>query len=212
MSRTNGRSIFVDMARVTQEHLDARRQQILDASRRCFIRNGFHTTSMQDILSEANLSSGALYRYFRSKEEIIVAIAQDVLAQVAHGIESALEPDVPLSADAIFSRLFLTIERIDAEQDIARMAVQVWGEALRSPVVAEQVRVSVGQTLQILAARIRIYQELGSISSGVAPEHMARAVVSVLPGFILQRALLGDIDAATFGSAFSALLSTEPTA
>ena len=198
------------MARVTQEHLDARRQQILDASRRCFIRNGFHTTSMQDILSEANLSSGALYRYFRSKEEIIVAIAQDVLAQVAAGIETALAADEPLSADAIFSRLFLTIERIDAEQDIARMAVQVWGEALRSPVVAEQVRVSVGQTLQILAARIRIFQEGGSISSSVSPEHMARAVVSVLPGFILQRALLGDIDAATFGSAFSALIGTEP--
>lgn len=200
------------MARVTQEHLDARRQQILDASRRCFIRNGFHTTSMQDILSEANLSSGALYRYFRSKEEIIVAIAQGVLAQIAHGIEVSLDPDVPLSADEIFRRLFVTIERIDAEQDIARMAVQVWGEALRSPVVAEQVKVSVGQTLQILAGRIRIYQEHGTISSSVAPEHLARAVVSVLPGFILQRALLGDIDAATFGSAFSALINTEQSA
>src|ERR1700685_4704206 len=68
--------------RITQEHLDARRRQILDAARRRFIKNGFHATSMQDVLTEADLSAGAVYRYFRGKEDIIAAIADEALAEL----------------------------------------------------------------------------------------------------------------------------------
>lgn len=63
------------MARVSQEHLDARRRQILDGAARCFARDGFHATSMQDVLKEVGLSAGAVYRYFTGKEDLIAAIA-----------------------------------------------------------------------------------------------------------------------------------------
>ena len=59
------------MPKVTQAHLEARRQQILDAAFGCFARQGFHQTTMQDICREAELSPGAVYRYFDSKEAII---------------------------------------------------------------------------------------------------------------------------------------------
>lgn len=197
------------MARVSQEYLDARRQHILDASRRCFVRNGFHATSMQDILSEANLSSGALYRYFRSKDDIIVAIAQDVLAGLAELIETALDPDEALRPEELLGRLLTTFERMDNEQDIARMAVQVWSEALRSPKITGQVKESLGATLRILTGRIRTYQERGTIPDNVPAEHIARAIAGVMPGFMLQRAILGDVDATMFQSAFAALMSPE---
>ena len=59
------------MPKVTEEHLEARRTQILDAALACFSRNGFHQTTMHDICSEAGLSPGAVYRYFDSKEAMI---------------------------------------------------------------------------------------------------------------------------------------------
>ena len=46
------------MPRVSEDHLLARRQQILDAARVCFLRDGFHNTSMQDVIAEAGLSVG----------------------------------------------------------------------------------------------------------------------------------------------------------
>jgi AcrR family transcriptional regulator len=55
------------MPKVTEAHLEARRQQILDAALACFSRRGFHQSTMQDICQEAELSPGAVYRYFRSK-------------------------------------------------------------------------------------------------------------------------------------------------
>ena len=70
------------MPKVTQQYRDARRDQILGAARRCFLRDGFHSTSMQDLFAEAGLSAGAVYRYFASKDEVIVAIAEENMREV----------------------------------------------------------------------------------------------------------------------------------
>ena len=65
------------MPKVSQQHRDARREQILAAARRCFLRDGFHATSMQDLFAESGLSSGAVYSYFASKDDVIEAIAEE---------------------------------------------------------------------------------------------------------------------------------------
>lgn len=54
----------------------ARREHILDAAEVCFARAGFHRTTMQDICKEAEISPGALYVYFASKEDLIAGIAE----------------------------------------------------------------------------------------------------------------------------------------
>jgi AcrR family transcriptional regulator len=61
------------MPKISEEKRQARRDQILTASWRCFSRRGIHSTSMEDIIREANLSSGAVYLYFQSKEELCLA-------------------------------------------------------------------------------------------------------------------------------------------
>ena len=62
------------MPRVSEEHLERRRQQIVDAAQRCFARRGFHQSSMQDVFAESGLSAGAVYRYFKSKDELVAAL------------------------------------------------------------------------------------------------------------------------------------------
>jgi AcrR family transcriptional regulator len=53
------------------------RRRVLDAAAQCFTRNGFHATSMHEICAVAEMSPGALYRYFPSKEAIIIAIVEE---------------------------------------------------------------------------------------------------------------------------------------
>ena len=60
-----------------------RRSEILAAAQTCFARSGFHQTSMQEICAEAGMSPGNLYRYFRSKEDIIAGIAERDRAETA---------------------------------------------------------------------------------------------------------------------------------
>jgi AcrR family transcriptional regulator len=73
-----------DAMRTANTQLAAdRRNEILDAARRCFVRSGFHAASMQEICAEAAMSPGNLYRYFASKEDLIAGIAERDRAEVA---------------------------------------------------------------------------------------------------------------------------------
>ena len=72
----------------------ARREHILDAAGVCFARSGFHRTTMQDICKEAEISPGALYVYFASKEDLIAGIAERDRAEFAeHFAELSSAPD-----------------------------------------------------------------------------------------------------------------------
>ena len=61
------------MPKVSDSYLETKRQQLLDAAITCFARNGFSETTIEDICREAGVSHGALYRHFKSKEDIIEA-------------------------------------------------------------------------------------------------------------------------------------------
>jgi len=49
------------MPKVTVEHIEARRRQIIDSAFDCFAKKGFHQTTMQDVCNAAGLSAGAVY-------------------------------------------------------------------------------------------------------------------------------------------------------
>ncbi len=59
---------------------DMQRDRILSAAQACFIEHGFHSASMASIAATAEMSAGLIYRYFSSKNEIIVAIIERQLA------------------------------------------------------------------------------------------------------------------------------------
>ncbi len=68
--------------KVSEEYLEDRRNQILNAAVATFSRNGFHQTTIEDIRLEAGLSRGAVYHYFKTKEDIIDAIRERSARQV----------------------------------------------------------------------------------------------------------------------------------
>lgn len=70
-----------------QERAEIQRNRILCAAQCCFIRHGFHAASMASIAAAAQMSPGLIYRYFDSKNAIILAIIerqnQEVRADIA---------------------------------------------------------------------------------------------------------------------------------
>ena len=56
-------------------------QQIVDAAIRVFARNGYYNSRVSDIAREAGIASGTIYLYFRTKDEILVTLFREKMAQ-----------------------------------------------------------------------------------------------------------------------------------
>jgi AcrR family transcriptional regulator len=76
---------------------EIRRNQILDAATKVFVRLGFQHARMDDIVEESGLSKGTLYWYFKSKEDIINAILRRLFTGVLENLESLLQAEGPAS-------------------------------------------------------------------------------------------------------------------
>ncbi|MFN2128029.1 MAG: TetR/AcrR family transcriptional regulator [Anaerolineales bacterium] len=59
---------------------ESRKRQILDAASNVFSKKGFHDARMDDIVKQSGLSKGTIYWYFKSKDEIITCILDDIFA------------------------------------------------------------------------------------------------------------------------------------
>jgi len=170
------------MPRVAPEHLHARREQILDAAVACFSRSGFHKTTMQEIIAESGLSTGAIYNYFKSKEEIIESIAEER----HHGEREAIEK---MTAGLTLSEALRTLARSFTDELLTsegvqrrRVSVLAWAEALLSPTVAASVQEGLDGPRLALTDIIR----QSDLPSDLQPDAVARMFVAMFHGFVLQ--------------------------
>ncbi len=186
------------MARVSQEHLDARRRQILAGAARCFARNGFHATSMQDVLAEAGLSAGAVYRYFRSKDELIAAIADETFTRIRGAFTEASDVSPPPLPDVLIARVLTIV--LDGgiagaeRQAFARLVVQVWAETLRDEALAKTLAQGFAGMREIWAGLVDAYRANGLVPDDVSSACLARTLIATVQGFIAQQALFGDVE------------------
>jgi TetR/AcrR family transcriptional regulator, transcriptional repressor of aconitase len=197
--------------RVDQKHLEARREQILEAAIECFAHNGFHRTTMQDIMREAGLSVGAPYRYFKSKEQMIEAIAAERHARDREIIlEAGAKEDIPKVLRTLIARFEQAL--LDPrDRKGRRMAMQLWTEALRNPRILKTVRKGVDEPRRMLAAIVTRARDNDEMPKDIDPDAMARVLIALFQGFALQLAWDPRIDPKPFAKAiermFAAMLS-----
>ncbi|MBV9971693.1 MAG: TetR/AcrR family transcriptional regulator [Xanthobacteraceae bacterium] len=120
------------MRRANAQLYHDRRDEILAAAARCFVRAGFHGASMQDICAEAGMSPGNLYRYFPSKEALVAGIAARDRAEVAKQFASA---DLSRGLFAVLEEM---AQRHFAEHDAEEvlLCTEVMAETRRNPEIA----------------------------------------------------------------------------
>jgi TetR/AcrR family transcriptional regulator, transcriptional repressor of aconitase len=194
------------MPRVTDSYLESRRRQIMDAAVACFAREGFHRTTMQDIVAETGLSAGAIYRYFPAKEDIVAAIAAE-----HHTREAAVLSTAETARDArdvLRDLAHASLGRLadPAEQQWRRVTVQLWGEALRDERVMRIVRGGLDEPIEIIAGLLRCGQRDGSVPAGIDPVSAARVCAAIFQGLVLQQAWEPELDIDGYIGAVIALI------
>jgi TetR/AcrR family fatty acid metabolism transcriptional regulator len=98
-------------------------QQIIDAAIRVFARNGYYNSRVSDIAREAGIASGTIYLYFRTKDEILVTLFRDKMAEWVAFLrrEIASEPDAVAKIRRLVALHFHVLE---SDPDLAEV-VQV---------------------------------------------------------------------------------------
>jgi AcrR family transcriptional regulator len=191
--------------RVSEAHLAARREQILAAARIRFLRNGFHATSMQDVIAEAELSVGAVYRYFRSKDEIIAAIAEHYAGELTSELaELSADPDLGLVE--VMERAVTLVDANAGPDGVLRLAIQVWAEAMRDEGVAAVVAGVYTRLRGSFAQLARRAVGTGELPADADPEATGAALFSLVVGYGLQRLLTGRPGPAAYRRGVRALL------
>ena len=200
------------MPKISEEKRQARRDQILAASWRCFSRRGIHATSMEDIVREANLSFGAVYLYYKSKDELILAAFSAAFQEMRALLAPILTREEPYPLPVLVRKITRIIT-LHAQRDKLNFDVAFlmgWGEAPFNPKVKELI--GGGQELyrEALTTVVRKWQARGDIPVEAKPGNVAKAMLSFFLGFIVQSAMIGGIDPEIAAKGIEGLISGPP--
>jgi AcrR family transcriptional regulator len=166
--------------------------QILDAAWRCFYRAGLHETTMQDIIREADLSAGAVYLYFPSKEEIIMAAIGNSLTGVRAILSELLEKDGYHSLAHMLEELAAAIDHFAGRDgyDLRSIALLGWSEAQTNARIREAMVPVYQEFLSQLRRAVKRGQKRNIVDRSVSADAAATLFLSLLLGNVVQSALL----------------------
>jgi TetR/AcrR family transcriptional regulator, transcriptional repressor of aconitase len=182
------------MPKISEEHRQARRDQILAAVWRCFLRKGFQGTSLDDIIRESGLSAGAVYTHFTGKEELILSAISAYMSQLGGFFGQVLSRAEAMAPMDFIHQMASALEKHTNRigVDLNRVIMMGWGEAQTNPAVKSVVSGYQAKYRAALADVMRHWQRNGYLPSDADPVDVAKALFSFLLGFVAQQALLGD--------------------
>ncbi len=166
------------MPKVSQDHLDARRRQILDGARTCFARHGYEAATVRRMEEATGLSRGAIFHHFRDKEALFLALALEEAQRMAdvvaeQGLVQVMREllDHPEQHDWLGTRLEVSRRlRTDARfRD---------GWAQRSAELSAAIR-----------ARLERQRAVGKVRDDVDPAVLAGYLELVLDGLVAHLAM-----------------------
>jgi len=162
---------------------DERTSQIITAAEDVFTKKGFAEARMDDIAEETGLSKGTLYNYFKSKDDLIIAILDRIFQREFRAFEqndlstmSATET-INLFADTVAKDIKLMLR-------LMPVAYEFLALAFRNKTVQKALKVYVNRYMDILVPIIESGVDSGEFKE-VNPQEVAIAMGAILEGTIL---------------------------
>ena len=158
------------MPRISPEKLEERRQQIRAAAARCFARKGIQATTMREIFAEAGLSAGAVYNYYRTKDDLI---ADGITASTAESADAITAAAAVLSLDEVIGQFLADLKAAASD-----------GRARATPMIHAEVAVRPDLLKMFQEGRSRIRDALRAQLARTRPD-LSPQETATLAGFVL---------------------------
>jgi AcrR family transcriptional regulator len=204
----SGAGITAPPSRMTREQSRANtRERLLAAARVAFARGGFHGASVDEIASEAGLSTGALYSNFDGKEDLFLVLMEREIDEHARELAEAVRERPSVSEKATGgARRWMSM--IDREPDLLLLFMEFWAYGVRDPEVRPKVAARFAQMRDVLTSLIADAARELDLELAMPAEHLAVAIDAIADGIARQR--LADPEAVPdelMGDVLSLLLS-----
>jgi AcrR family transcriptional regulator len=163
-----------------------RRNHVLISAWKCFTRQGFHATSMDDVIAETGMSSSSVYRYFRSKDELIDAAAEESLSRTYLMLTEMTSRDpVPGPPETLQAMLGTVRDRQQGDYDLTKISMTAWAEALRRPAMRDFAYHFYAKVTGVFTSLAQRWKSAGMLPADADPAAVASLFVSLMPGLIV---------------------------
>jgi AcrR family transcriptional regulator len=163
--------------RITEERREARSEQILEAARACLQEHGLEAVSMEMIVARSGLSTGAVYGYFKGKDQIINAVISDGMAAMAADLAPILTNPEPPPLPELVQQVLRTVVRFGRHKkgDIDRLLVSLhgWSHSQSDAHLKAATRASYSGLRKLFAGAVRRWQAAGTFDAAADPEGVA---------------------------------------
>jgi AcrR family transcriptional regulator len=170
---------------------EERRSQIIQSAIQVFTRLGFAKTRMDDVASESGLSKGLLYWYFKSKEEIIIAIA-DLLFGGEFRKMQKLSVEGMTARACLDSFLEIFLDDMKSILKVAPVIYEFYSLAFRNATVRRVMQEYLHRYITILEPIVQYGMDNGEFTPGNARQ-VTITIGAALEGTLLLWAYAPDI-------------------
>jgi AcrR family transcriptional regulator len=197
------------MPKITDERREERREQVLEAARACLQEHGLEAVSMEMIIARSGLSTGAVYGYFKGKDQIINAVIVEGTAQMAEDLAPILmNPDPPPLPEFV-GQVLDTVVNFGRHKKggIDRLLVSLhgWSHSQSEPALKAATRVSYAGLRSLFVETVKRWQATGRVDAEADAEGVAELLTSITLGFVAQRAMAGSANVAAHVAALESL-------
>ncbi|MGD0055419.1 MAG: TetR/AcrR family transcriptional regulator [Acidimicrobiales bacterium] len=196
------------MPRISDERREVRREQILEAARACLQEHGLEAVSMEMIVVRSGLSTGAVYGYFKGKDQIINAVVVEGMAALAEDLAPVITNPEPPPLPEFVGQVLSTINNFGQRGDgIDRLLVSLhgWSHSQSNLELQTVTRASYVGLRRLFSDVVRRWQAAGTFDAATDPDSMAQLLMSITLGFVAQRALAGSVEVTAHITALDAL-------
>ena len=174
------------MPKISPAHEQQRRAQILAAAMTCFARQGYHATSMDDVVRESSLSVGAIYSYFPSKEDLFLALSDHRTEQTLEYLDEVFHQPGPMADKSRAAIDYFFDQLLSADLvPLARVSVEFLTEAAKSERIKERQERRCGTIRGFLRSLLREAQERGEVRCDVDVAAAAELMMALNEGIVL---------------------------
>ena len=166
---------------------------------------------MEDIIQEAELSAGAVYTYFKSKDELILSAISTSLESMGGLLGPVMGNGEHLTPDELVHEALNIIAQFTKRKGLNfnTVILMCWNESQTNDSVKALIRSFHASYPKVLAGTVAAWQQKKILEPGGDPVEIAKAFVSFFYGFIVQAALLGEASPEILTRGLKGLLSSQ---